>query len=59
MDGIGNQLNCNIGAEDENRRYMFSHLHLWQILGITYIWCKNAGRSRGLPIDMRMEELDI
>ena len=36
-----------------------SHLHLWQVLGITYIWCKNAGRSRGLPVDMIMEELDI
>ena len=36
-----------------------SHLQLWQILGITHIWCKNAGRSRGLPVDVVMEELDI
>ena len=23
------------------------------------IWCKNAGRSRGLPVDVAMEELEI
>ena len=34
-------------------------LKLWQILRLTYIWCKNAGRSCGLPVDVAMEELEI
>ena len=36
-----------------------SHLKLWQILGLTYIWCENAGRSCGLPVNVAMEELEI
>ena len=32
-----------------------SHLQLWQILGLTYLWCRSAGKSRRLSIaDARM-----
>lgn len=36
-----------------------SKLQIWQILGLTYIWCSNAVRSRGLTPDMVRHELDI
>ena len=36
-----------------------SHLELWEILGITYIWASSAGSSRGLAQVTIMHELNI
>lgn len=36
-----------------------SHLKLWQVLGLTYIWSTNAGRSRGMAQDTVRHELSI
>ena len=36
-----------------------SKLKLWQVLALTYIWCSNAGRSRGPAQDFVRHELDI
>ena len=36
-----------------------SHLELWQVLGLTYIWSSNPGRSRGMSQDYIRKELEI
>jgi len=36
-----------------------SHLELWQILGLTYVWATRAGSSRGLSQNIIMHELNI
>ncbi|XP_074660563.1 uncharacterized protein LOC141913025 [Tubulanus polymorphus] len=36
-----------------------SHLHLWQLLGLTYIWSRSAGSSRGMSVADTMHELEI
>ena len=36
-----------------------SHLQLWQILGLTYIWSQSCGRARRMSVDNIMAELDI
>ena len=36
-----------------------SHLHLWQMLGLTYVWSRSAGKSRGLSISDLRQELNI
>ena len=36
-----------------------SHLKLWQILALTYLWATNAGKSRGLSVEQEMVELEI
>ena len=33
-----------------------SHLQLWQILGLTYLWCRSAGKSREVSVaDAQLE----
>ena len=36
-----------------------SHLHLWQILSLTYCWSIECGRSRGLSQEQIIIELEI
>ena len=36
-----------------------SKLKLWQILGITYVWSSQCGRSRGMGYKQVMHELEI
>ena len=36
-----------------------SHLQLWQLLGLTYLWCRSAGKSRGVSVEDAQHELQI
>ena len=36
-----------------------SYLQLWQILGLTYLWCRSAGKSRGMSMADAQHELQI
>ena len=36
-----------------------SHLQLWLILGLTYLWCRIAGKSRGVSVTDAQHELQI
>ena len=36
-----------------------AHLHLWQVLGLTYIWSRGAGKSGGFSISDIRQELSI
>lgn len=36
-----------------------SHSQLWQILGITYLWCRSAEKSRGMSVEDFQHELLI
>ncbi|XP_065652863.1 uncharacterized protein LOC136080179 [Hydra vulgaris] len=36
-----------------------SQLKLWQIIGITYIWTRSAGKSRGLSVEDIQKDLEI
>ena len=35
------------------------HLKLWQILGFTFLWCRSAGKSRGMSMGNAQHELEI
>ena len=35
-----------------------SHLHLWQVLGLTYIWSTHCGRGRGPSYEIVIHNLD-
>ena len=36
-----------------------SHLQLWQLLGLTYLWCRSAGKSREVSVEDAQHELQI
>ncbi|XP_065650302.1 uncharacterized protein LOC136078459 [Hydra vulgaris] len=36
-----------------------SHLHLWQVLGLTYVWSRGAGKSRGFSVSDLTQELNV
>ncbi|XP_054752434.2 uncharacterized protein LOC129258002 [Lytechinus pictus] len=36
-----------------------SHLQLWQIVALSYVWSTNCGRARGLPQDIIMKEVGV
>ena len=36
-----------------------SHLQLWQILGLTCMWCRSAGKSRGVSVADAQDQLQI
>ena len=36
-----------------------SHLQLWKLLGLTYLWCRSAGKSRGVSVEDAQHELQI
>ena len=36
-----------------------SHLQLWQLLGLTYLWCWSAGKSREVSAEDAQHELQI
>ena len=36
-----------------------SQLKLWQIIGITYIWTRSAGKSRGLSVEDIQKDLEV
>ena len=36
-----------------------SHLQLWQFLGLTYLWCRIAGKSRRVSVEDAQHELQI
>lgn len=48
------RINIRLGSFFE-----LSKLNLWQVIGVVYMWCTNAGRSRGPAQDTVRHELDI
>ena len=39
--------------------FLKSHLQLWQLLGLTYLWCRSAGKSREVSVEDAQHELQI
>ena len=51
---------CEKGISIRHRSFFEkSNLQLWKILGLTYLWCRSAAKSRGLPTADTQHELQI
>ena len=46
-------------SSSRGRFFEKSHLQLWQLLGLTYLWCQSAGKSRGVSVEDTQHELQI